>query len=172
MLHNTLVGYKKDTKMRQLLAKAIVPDRFWIIERDGEKVGTLRYDDEYILTVNKKNVRYPDQKSLSDVTKISFDTTAIVPVENDTNKWEVHNYPTKCEPYNGIFDIRRKLPLFTKTPKSQSFFCAVYYIIQFENGWVKSYCPKLITLSRNNYRGPYNDSLEMQEQLRKAQAEG
>ena len=168
MLRNTLGGYREDIKMQQLLAKAIVPDKFWIIERDGEKIGTLRYDEEYILTVNKKNARYPDQKSLSELTKISFDNTAIIQVEND-KQWEVHNYPTKCKPFNGIFDLKRKLPLFTKTPKSQSFFCAGHYIIQFENGWVKSYCPKLITLSRNEFQGPFKDGLEMQEQLRKAQ---
>ena len=47
-----------------------------------------------------------------------------------------------------MYDVKRKLPLFTKSKKSKSLYCAGYYIIQFEKGWVKSFCPKLITIER------------------------
>jgi hypothetical protein len=56
--------------------------------------------------------------------------------------------------------------VFTKGTKSKSFFCAGYYIVKFNNGWVKSYCPKLITLNRYPYAGPYPTLEEMQENLR------
>ena len=54
-----------------------------------------------------------------------------------------------------IYDVHRKLALFTKSIKSKSLYCAGYYIIQFDKGWVKSFCPKLITLERYNYKGPF-----------------
>jgi len=56
--------------------------------------------------------------------------------------------------------------VFTKGRKSKSFFCAGYYIVKFNNGWVKSYCPKLITLNRYPYAGPYKTQQEMLENLR------
>jgi len=157
-------GYNEDTMFQ---AKPIVPDKFWIVEKNGEKVGTLRRGKEYILTVNSKNARFPDQETLTAKTKISFSNLVEIqaPVTDD---FEVHGYPCKTKPHNEIFDVKRKLPLYTKTPKSQSFHCAGYYIINFDNGWMKSYCPKLITLTRNQFEGPYKTKFEMQEQLRLA----
>jgi len=162
MLQNMLSGYKVDTMLQ---AKPIVPDKFWIVERNGQKVGTLRRDEGFVLTVNDKKARFPDEATLLARAKISFGNAIVkqkTKVEN-----EVHGFPCKTKPYNGIYDLKRKLPLYTKTEKSQSFYCAGYYCIEFENGWVKAYCPKLITLSRNNFIGPLKTKLEMQEQLRK-----
>ena len=33
--------------------------------------------------------------------------------------------------------------------------------VQFRKGWVKSFCPKLITLERYPFQGPYKTELEM-----------
>lgn len=154
----------------KLNARPIVEDRFWIIEHNGEKVGTLRYGDDYILTVNRKNFRYATLNGLQE--KLDIDFSAPQQIESSAAKeYDVHGYPCKTEPYNGIYDLKRKLPLYTKTEKSQSFYCAGYYAVKFDNGWVKAYCPKLITLSRNTYLGPFKTRLEMQESLRKASNE-
>ena len=67
-----------------------------------------------------------------------------------------------------MFDVQKKLPVYTKTPKSKSQFCAGYYIICFEKGWRKAYCPKMITLSRYEYKGPIKTKLEMQQVLNDA----
>jgi hypothetical protein len=44
-------------------------------------------------------------------------------------------------------------------------YCAGYYIIRFDKGWVKSHCPKLITLERYPYNGPFKSELEMRSEL-------
>jgi len=146
----------------QYQAKPIVQDKFWIVEKNGEKVGTLRFDDEYILTVNSKDVRV---KSKDELKNISFADTQVV-VSQKKKEYEVHGFPCKNEPFNGIYDLKRKLPIYTKQEKSTSFFCAGYYIINFELGWRPAYCPKLITLTRNEYKGPFKTKLEMKEALR------
>ena len=64
-----------------------------------------------------------------------------------------------------MFDIRRKLPLFTKSSDSKSLYCAGYYVIKFDKGWVKSFCPKLITLQRYEYKGPFKTESEMKAAL-------
>jgi hypothetical protein len=151
----------------KLQAKAIVDNTFWIIERNGEKVGTLRHSNDYVLTVNSKNFRYPDLKSLSTKLDIDFQNNLVRIEPASKKQFDVHGYPCKTTPFNGIFDLKRKLPLYTKTEKSQCFYCAGYYVINFENGWLPSYCPKLITLSRNEHKGPYKTKLEMQEVVKK-----
>jgi hypothetical protein len=40
-------------------------------------------------------------------------------------------------PHNSMYDIKRKLPLFTKSEDSKSLYCAGYYVIKFDKGWVK-----------------------------------
>jgi hypothetical protein len=64
-----------------------------------------------------------------------------------------------------MFDVRQKLPLFTKSSASKSLYCAGYYIIKFDKGWVKSFCPKLITIERYPFKGPFISELEMKQVL-------
>ena len=78
---------------------------------------------------------------------------------------EVHGFPSSVAPYNSMYDVKRKLPLFTKSEKSKSLYAAGYYIIRFEKGWVKSFCPKLITVERYEYKGPFKTSIEMKQEL-------
>ena len=61
--------------------------------------------------------------------------------------------PSKFKAFNQIFDVQKKLPLFTKSKKSKSLYCAGYYIIKFEKGWVRSFCPKMLTLDRYLFKG-------------------
>ena len=61
--------------------------------------------------------------------------------------------------------INFKVPLFAKSAKSKSQYCAGYYVIKFRKGWVKSFCPKLITLERYPFHGPYKTEIEMKAML-------
>jgi len=88
--------------------------------------------------------------------------------EVQPDNFDVHGFPCSQHPYNPMFDVQKQLPVYTKTPKSKSQFCAGYYIICFEKGWRKAYCPKMITLSRYEYRGPMKTKLEMQQVLNNA----
>ena len=67
-----------------------------------------------------------------------------------------------------MYDIKEKLPIFTKSKKSKSLYCAGYYLVKFNINWLKSYCPKLITLQRNKYLGPYKTEIEMKAALTNA----
>jgi len=49
---------------------------------------------------------------------------------------------------------------------SKSYFCAGYYLVKFANNWAKAYCPKLITLQRYEFQGPFRTKEDMTEQLR------
>ena len=40
------------------------------------------------------------------------------------------------------------------------------YIIKFDR-WLPSYCPKLLTLSRQEFQGPYKSKFEMQQALKR-----
>jgi hypothetical protein len=69
-----------------------------------------------------------------------------------------------------MYDVKRKLPLFTKSNASKSLYCAGYYTIKFEKGWVRSFCPKLITIERYESKGPFNSEFEMKAVLANAKS--
>jgi hypothetical protein len=153
--------------MTELHAKPIIENKFWIVEKDGNRFATLRKneDDRFVLS-NESGVKiYPSKESLTKQFGKDFFIAKIVKESRDSEENEVHGFPTSVKPHNAMFDIQRKLPLFTKSGDSKSLYCSGYYVIRFDKGWVKSFCPKLITLQRYEYKGPFKTELEMRQVL-------
>lgn len=153
--------------MTDLHAKPIIENKFWIVEKDGAKFATLRKneDNRFVLS-NEQGVKiYDTKKSLTDQFGKDFFIVKIVKEANNAEPNEVHGYSTSTPPHNAMFDIQRKLPLFTKSGDSKSLYCAGYYVIRFDKGWVKSFCPKLITLQRYEFQGPFKTEFEMKQVL-------
>jgi hypothetical protein len=153
--------------MTEIHAKPIIQDKFWIVEKDGNKFATLRKneDDRFVMSNETGMKVYPNKESLTKQFGKDFFVAKIIKEADHADMWEVHGYPTSCDPNNAMFDIRKKLPLFTKSEDSKSLYCAGYYTIKFDKGWVKSFCPKLITLQRYEFRGPFKTELEMRQVL-------
>jgi len=152
-------------------AKPVLENKFWIVEDDGVRVGTISISDDKFMLSSNNNIKYFDNKKqlertlgLNLVAKIS---KAVV---EETPSSEVHGFPTNTIPYKPMYDVKQRLPLFTKSDKSKSIYCAGYYIIRFDKGWVKSFCPKLITIERYEYKGPFKTEIEMRQELSKANA--
>jgi len=146
-------------------AKEILKDKFWIVESEGEKLGTLSVNDEkqYMLSDKKGTRFFSNIKQLK--SKLDAEITWTSTTALSQNDKEVHGYPTSCTPYNPMYDVKRKLALFTKSEKSRSLYCAGYFIIHFDKGWVKSFCPKLITVERYETRGPFRTEFDMKQEL-------
>jgi hypothetical protein len=143
-------------------AKTLVKDRFWIIEKNGQKLGTLQKEDSngwIFLSRQQRERKYSTHRTvyMKNLDRAYLPMTyryQRTPVA-ETAEWEVHGFPVNQQPYNPVFDVQKQLPMYTKTPKSKSQFCAGYYIICFEKGWRKAYCPKVITLQRYPYQRTY-----------------
>ena len=150
-------------------AKEVLKNKFWIVEENGSKVGTLSAAEEcYSYSCEKGTTVFGDFDQLKKhLGKINWSTTDSVDTKSD---FEVHGYPTSCEPFNPMYDVKNKLPLFSKSNKSKSLYCAGYYCIELEKGWVKSFCPKQITIERYNYCGPFKTDIEMRAELSRVNA--
>lgn len=148
-----------------LLAKAIVKNKCWIVEDRGIQIGTILANPQGVVYQHdQQREQFASLKLCSDKYNIVVDKTP--PKRIITEPHDVYGYPCEYKAHNILWDVKHKLPIFTKGTKSKSFFCAGYYIVKFNHGWVKSYCPKLITLNRYPYAGPYDTAEEMQERLR------
>lgn len=168
--------------MTDVKAKEILKNKFWIIEdaNQGNKIGTLSKDENnhYMYSCqrpsepvgNKTKTEY--YSCLKDLKKgIGGEilwSNATISDANKTVSKEIYGLVTSTVPYNAMYDLKRKFALFTKSKKSKSLYCAGYFIIHFEKGWVKSLCPKQVTLEKYEYRGPFKTELEMRQELSRA----
>ena len=144
-------------------AKEVLNGKFWIVEDEGVRVGTLSFDDDQYMFSDASGTKFLTEYQLKK--KLGKELTWAKLDIKESKVKEIHGYPTSCDPYNSMYDVKRKLPLFTKSEKSKSLYCAGYYIIRFDKGWVKSFCPKLITVERYETRGPFKTEIEMRQEL-------
>lgn len=153
--------------MNELHAKPIIENKFWIVEKDGTKYATLRKneDNRFVLSNSTGIKIYQTKVDLTKEFGKNFFVAKIIKEADGAEPNEVHGYATSTTPHNSMFDVKRKLPLFTKSGDSKSLYCAGYYVIRFDKGWVKSFCPKLITLQRYEYQGPFKTEIEMKQVL-------
>ena len=153
--------------MTEFNFKNLVPEKFWIVEKQGQKVGTLQKQngDGWVFLTQSKNEMFDTKEKLVARFGLGIFEDQVPQQPTQTVEHIVHGYPTVSRPYNGLYDVKRKLPLFTKSPSSKSLYCAGYYIIKFEKGWVKSFCPKLLTLTRYAFQGPMKTEIEMRQLL-------
>lgn len=152
-------------------AKEIIKDKFWILENDSDNVGTVAlHDNKYMVADGSGKTKFATTKKQVSAlvgTQISWGKLKIT----ETIPNDVYGFPTKVTPYNIMYDVQNKLPLFTKSPTSKSYFCAGYYLVKFNVIWLKSYCPKLITLERNEFIGPWKTSMEQKLELSRLNAD-
>jgi len=153
--------------MTELIAKPVVKNKMWIVESLGTKVGNIMAVDEGGVVYLHDNQRemFPSIKLLSKKYNIEF-VKAEKAKKEKLDNYDVYGYPTNTQPQNEVLDVQRYLPIYTKGAKSKSFFCAGYYIIKFSSTWVRAYCPKLITLNRYEYEGPYKTQERMIEAMK------
>lgn len=153
--------------MTEIHAKPIVDGKFWIVEQNGNKIGTLhkKENNKFVLSSNDGNSFFGKKEELITAFGKDFFGAKVKTIVSDQEVRDVYGYPTSCHPYNPMFNVQKKLPLFTKSFASKSLYCAGYYIIKFDKGWVRSFCPKLITIERYENRGPFKSELEMKQVL-------
>ena len=154
--------------MSEIHATPIIEGKFWIVEQDGEKVGTLhkKENNKFILSNHQGEMWFNKKEELTKQFGHDFfitKATLTLSVAEDNN--ECYGYPTRGKPHNQMYDIRRKLPLFTKSDQSKSLYCAGYYLIHFGKGWVTAFCPKAITIERYPYQGPFKTEFDVKHQL-------
>lgn len=151
--------------MSELIATPVVKNKFWVVEEQGRKVATIqaKEDGGFVYVHDELREFYPSTKDIKQKLNIKFGTQTKKKKEIETS---VYGFPIKGKAYNQVFDVKKKLPVYTKTPKSKSCFCAGYYIVKINQQWVDKYCPKTIYLNRYEFFGPYHTKADALEKLK------
>lgn len=149
------------------VSKTLIPNKEWIVEDNGQKIGSISKKKKGYDFL-KKGKRW-EFNTLEEV-KTELGLTVLdggfsKKITSDNTNYLIYDYPCSSKPFSPLYNIKKKLPLFAKSLKSQSLYCAGYYVIKFRKGWVKSFCPKLITLERYPFHGPFKYEQDMKNML-------
>lgn len=141
-----------------ILAKPVIADRYWILKQDNHKVGEIEAgDDGYTVKIQNTVKRYTTIKMLDREANIKFEPAATTSVPADN---QAYGYNTGTRVFNVLWDVKHRLPLFTKEDNSKSWFAAGWYRVKQHRNWKTVQNPKLITLQRYAYQGPFHTKEE------------
>jgi len=146
-----------------LVAKPIIDKQFWILKQDNQKVGNIQARPEgYQVTLHDQVISYKTLPALKRQANVEFESVKTI---TKPAAGLVHGYSTGCRAYNGMWNVQMRLPLFTKQPRSKSWFAAGWYSIKLHRTWKVVHNPKLILCERYEYHGPYHTQGEANESL-------
>jgi len=150
-------------------AKSLLKGKFWIVNENDKSLGTItKEEDRFVYQCQTGTIVFDNESKLKKhLGKIVWTSTEVED-KTEIKINEIYGFPISTKSATAMFDIKRKLPLFTKSEKSKSLYCAGYYIINFDKGWVKSFCPKVSTIEGYEYKGPFKTEIEMKAALKNA----
>lgn len=138
-----------------LTAKPIIKDTFWVVENNGEQVASILTSPTGVTFVhNEKREEFVSIKLLKDKYNITI-AKEKKPKRESQVSYDVYGFPCDHKPHNSLLNVAKKLPVYAKTSKSKSFYCAGHYLVKIGNTHSHAYCPKLITLNRYEFIGPF-----------------
>ena len=136
-----------------IVAKPVVANQYWILKQDDQKIGNIQASpDGYLVKIQNQISSYKTIPMVRKKANIEFEP-AEKPSKPSTDS--VHGYPTGCRAHNAMWNVQLRVPLFTKTAKSKSWFAAGWYAVKQHRAWKVVHNPKLILLERYTYQGPF-----------------
>lgn len=146
-----------------LVAKPIVKGEYWVVTDGDKKVGNVIADSNgFEVKLNGSKAHFKSTGDVKRKTHIEFQT-----LKTDKTKVQLPyaTYPTTSKVYNSIFDVKKKIHLYTKTLKSKCYFAAGYYVMNQNGENEVVFCPKYIFVQRYPYLGPFKTESEAQDMI-------
>lgn len=144
-----------------LVAKPIVKGEYWVVTDGDKKVGNVIANGSgYDVKLHGNVEHFENTSAIKRKRNIEF-------VNPTTNKKEVvfNDYPTPDKTYNNVYDVKRKLHLFTMTPKSKCYHASGYFAMKQNEEKSVIFCPKYIFIQRYQYIGPFKTKTEAENMI-------
>lgn len=142
-----------------IIAKPVVDKKFWILQKDNEKVGNVEATDTgYQVKLNNQITEFKTIKMVEQRVNIHFESApkrVKKPVSTD-----LYGYEVQGRIHNPMWNVQHKLPLYTKTKKSKCWLAAGWYKLKQHREWEVVRDPKFILVQRYPFSGPYHTKEE------------
>jgi hypothetical protein len=138
-----------------LIAKPVIDKQYWILQDGNQKVGNIEAcDGGYQVKIRNQIAQFKTIRMAAQRIDILFEQ----PIKHKQTQPAtnlVHGFPASGRVYTPMWDVKMKLPIYTKNNRSKSWFAAGWYRIKKSRQWTVIQDPKLIVLQRYQYQGPF-----------------
>lgn len=145
-----------------------ITENSWLVlsDKEKERIGLLSStpNGSYTLLSKDGRVNFEDRSLVINFFEEDVFDRVIIPDGGPEQEFFIKGYPIN---YDGPVeaDIESELPLFKKTKTSKVHHCAGYYCLKFPKGWIHAFCPKLSTVEKYEFAGPFMTQTEMKAHL-------
>lgn len=140
-----------------ITAKVVLKDKFWILQREGVSVGTLRIEkDTVLVTLDDAPYRYDTLEEAKDA--IGFGDT--VAKTESSQLQSVMGYPTDLDEVFNVQEVDG-LYCYTKVKSSKVVHAAGWFGMHRNGLHAEAFCPKVNTLKSYPYIGPYKNQTDL-----------
>jgi len=143
-----------------IIAKPVIDKQFWILQDGDRKVGNIEAcDGGYQVKIQNQTAQFKTIRMVAQRVNIHFES-GFKTVKPKYDIGFVHGYSVSGRVHNPMWDVKMKVPIYTKTSKSKSWFADGWYRVRKGRNWHTVNAPKLIVLQRYDFVGPfYNEEL-------------
>jgi hypothetical protein len=151
-----------------------ISDVAWLVSQGNNKIGLLNKDvqEHYTYISGKELVNFRNAKEVTQ----HFGNANLFKEQIDQpvtqkEKYYIKGYEVKYEDNPLVLershpDYRSDLPLYSKMSNSNVYYAAGYYCIGFDKAWRAAYCPKLSTLEKYGFEGPFRTMADARQRMR------
>lgn len=151
-----------------------ISDVAWLVHRGKERIGLLNKNvqEHYTYITGRDMVTFDNEREVVNHfgNMTLFESTITQPMSTPDRLY-IKGYEVDYDlPYavdEAHPDYRDDLPLYTKIEGSNVYYAAGYYCVHFDKGWKHAHGPKLATLTKYGYEGPFKTDIEMRARLKK-----
>lgn len=149
--------------------------KMWSLTNKEGRLGTVyQVEKGFIFAHQGKTDYFTSKKTLQDYVD-TIKGGKLVPLVFNKPKEEkisdtVFDYPADGKTYNHLIHVKYKAPVYTKEPNSKCFFAAGWYAVNIDGSWTVEFCPKLLVINRNPFKGPFKDESEARTALSQSQS--
>jgi len=161
------MSYFKEIMLQQ------VSDVAWLVHQGENRMGILNKDvqDHFTFITGKELLHFTDKsaviKHFGNVEM--FEVQIKKPIQKPDKFFVKGHQVDYTEPFaleESNPDYRHDLPLYTKILDSDVYYAAGFYTINFEKGWKHAHGPKLATLEKYGYEGPFKTAFDAKQRLK------
>jgi len=143
-----------------IVAKPVIDKQYWILQENNRKIGNVEArNGGYQVRINNQISQFKTIKMLEKRVQIRFESLPGAQ-SRAVKTQQVYGYPASGRVHNGLWNVQDKLPIYTKTAKSKSWYAAGWYLVKKGRNWRAVQDPKLILLQRYEYQGPFHSREE------------
>lgn len=149
-----------------------ITDKSWLVLADEglERIALLsEQHTKFVLISKDAKTTFENKEEVKMFFAEDVFSNVVETSKEDEVEYYIKGYPVDFnKPFEADSEDKiNDLPMYTKTETSDVMYVAGYFCLDFPKNWMPAYCPKLATLDKYGYKGPFKTEREMKFQLSK-----